>query len=123
MIDSMLTEIFVKIDDFCQKFEPRWEKSLLESHKKHRRREGQLCLSEKLTIIVCFQISGFRTFKSYYQFLRAYHRPAFPQLVSYNRFVQLMPKTLIPLCAYLLSCRGQVRGISFIDSTLIGGLP
>lgn len=86
---------------------------------KHRNRAGQLCLSEKLTIIVGFQASGFRTFKSYYQFIQHYHAKEFPALVSYNRFIQVMPQNLIPLCAYLLSCRGQVTGISFIDSTKI----
>lgn len=113
MIDTILTEMFVKIDDFCLLFEPQWQKSLLHSGEKHRNRAGQLCLSEKLTIIVGFQVSGFRTFKSYYQFIQHYHRREFPKLVSYNRFIQLMPRTLVPLCAYLLSRRGQVTGRAF----------
>jgi len=41
----------------------------------------------------------------------------FPHLVSYNRFVELIPSVLIPLCAYLRSCYGECTGISFIDST------
>lgn len=44
-------------------------------------------------------------------------RDAFPGLVTYNRFVEWMPSTLIPLCAYLRHCFGTCTGISFIDST------
>ncbi len=44
---------------------------------------------------------------------------AFPDLISYSRFVQLMPSTLIPLCVYLMGRRGQQSGISFIDATSI----
>jgi hypothetical protein len=43
----------------------------------------------------------------------------FPRLVSYNRFVELMPRVLVPLWFYLHSRKGQVTGISFIDSTPI----
>ena len=41
----------------------------------------------------------------------------FPRLVSYNRFVEWLPSTLIPLVAYLRSHFGACSGISFMDST------
>lgn len=44
-------------------------------------------------------------------------RSAFPGLVSYGRFVEWIPNTLLPLCAYLRSCFGSCSGISFLDST------
>lgn len=34
-----------------------------------------------------------------------------------NSDVQLMPSTLIPLCAYLKHCFGMCTGTSFVDST------
>ena len=40
-----------------------------------------------------------------------------PTLVSYNRFVELMPSVLVPLCAYLHSCYRRCTGVNFIDST------
>lgn len=46
-------------------------------------------------------------------------RWAFPYLVSYNRFVELMAGALLPLCAYLHTRKGHCSGISFIDSTPI----
>ncbi len=42
---------------------------------------------------------------------------AFPCLVSYQRFVELMPSALVPLCGYLHSRKGRCSGIPFIDST------
>jgi Transposase DDE domain len=112
--------IFCAIDDFCQWFEPWWEQRLLELGPKRRRRRGGLCLSEVMTILVGFHLSGYRTFKDYYlgQVLR-YQRPYFPGLVSYNRFVELLPGAVVPLCCFLVSRFGQCSGISFIDSTKI----
>ncbi len=46
-------------------------------------------------------------------------RGEFPQLVSYSRFLQLLPSALIPLCAYPKSCYGTRTGIAFINSTPI----
>jgi hypothetical protein len=54
--------IFCAIDDFCQWFEPWWEQRLLELGPKRRRRRGGLCLSEVMTILVGFHLSGYRTF-------------------------------------------------------------
>jgi transposase len=44
-------------------------------------------------------------------------RADFPGLVSYSRFVQVIPSVLVPLAAYLESCRGLCNGLSFVDST------
>ena len=41
----------------------------------------------------------------------------FPNLVSYGRFVQLIPCVLARLGAYLFTCLGACTGISFVDST------
>jgi hypothetical protein len=54
--------IFCAHDDFCQWFEPWWKQCLLELAPK-RRREG-LCLSEVMTILVGFHLSGYRTFNT-----------------------------------------------------------
>jgi Transposase DDE domain len=47
------------------------------------------------------------------------HRAEFPNLVSYQRFVELMPSVLVLLCAYLQSRFGSCTGIGFIDSTAL----
>ena len=110
--------LFCDIDDFCQLFEPLWKRRLLSSGDRQRDRQPRLCLSEVMTITVMFHASSYRHFKAYYteQVMKNYLW-AFPRLVSYQRFVELMPAALVPLCAYLQTRKGRCSGISFIDST------
>ena len=108
--------LFCDIDDSCLLFEPRWQARLLET--RQRNRPSTPCLSEVMTIITLFHASSYRNFKAYYteQVLKQYAW-AFPRLVSYQRFVELMPAALVPLCGYLQSGKGRCSGISFVDST------
>lgn len=111
-------EVFCHVDDFCQTFAPEWERELLQAGLKQRCRRGQLCASEIMTILIYFHQIRYRDFKTYYtQHVQVYLRGEFPTLVSYNRFVELIPSVLIPLSAYLRSCYGSCTGVSFIDST------
>jgi hypothetical protein len=115
-----LLELFVSVDDFCQVFIPFWERKLLQDGSKKRHRAGQLSVSEMMTIIIHFHQSHYRDFKTYYTDHVCQHlRKEFPHLVSYERFVILMPSVLGPLCAYLKSLYGCCHGISFIDSTAL----
>jgi hypothetical protein len=110
--------IFCDIDGFCQFFEPCWKQHFLAAHERRRNRAASLALSEVMTLIVLFHSSGYRSFKSFYtQHVLKHLAWAFPKLVSYNRFVELMPNALVPLCAYLQTRKGRCSGISFIDST------
>jgi hypothetical protein len=112
--------IFCAIDDFCKLFEPRWQSVLLAAASKQCDCKPRLCLSEVLTIIVGFHLSGYRTFKGYYtQHVLLHQLHYFPRLVSYQRFVELMPGVLLPLCVLLTARFGQCSGINFIDSTKI----
>jgi hypothetical protein len=57
-------------------------------------------------------------FKTYYtQYVQVHLTDEFPHLVSYPRFVELIPSVLVSLCAYLRNCYGDCTGVSFIDST------
>lgn len=113
-----LEALFCSVDDFCQQFEPRWHQQLLSNGLVHRQRNRSLCLSEIMTILIGFHQSAYRHFKAYYtEKVQAQWRGAFPGLVSYGRFVEWIPSTLLPLCAYLRSCFGSCTGISFLDAT------
>ncbi|BAC88096.1 IS982 family transposase [Gloeobacter violaceus] len=113
-----LEALFCHVDDFCRRFEPLWQQQLLADGLRHRRRPRRLCLSEILTILIAFHQSAYRHFKAFYtEMVCAYWRSAFPGLVSYPRFVEWMPSTLLPLSTYLRHCFGPCTGISFIDST------
>ena len=115
-----LLELFVRVDDFCQVFLPFWERKLMLDGSKKRRRPGQLSVSEIMTIVIHFHQSHYRDFKTYYTEHVCQHlKREFPHLVSYERFVILMPSVLGPLSAYLHSLYGRCHGVSFIDSTAL----
>lgn len=111
--------LFCSVDDFCQQFEPAFNARLLHDGGRKRRRECKLALSEMLTIVIAFHLSHFRDFKAYYLYLQANHLDDFPNLISYNRFVELMPRLVVPLSCYLQSRFGTQTGIAFVDSTPI----
>src|SRR5438552_565117 len=83
-----------------------------------RERAGQLCSSEVMTILIHFHQSHYRTFKAYYtDYVQVHLRKEFPRLISYQRFVALIPDMMLAMLAYLQSRYGACTGISFIDST------
>jgi transposase len=113
-----LEELFCSVDDFCKSFEPHWKQQLLGFGLQIRNRPRGLSLSEIMTILISFHQSCYRNFKTYYQEkVQTEWADAFPGLVSYQRFIEWVPGTLVPMCAYLRSCFGKCSGISFMDST------
>jgi hypothetical protein len=115
---TKLLVLFCDVYDFCQAFMPLWEQILLENNLQAPRKEPRLAISEILTIIIHFHQSHYRDFKAYYvEHVCVHLRAEFPQLVSYNRFIELMPRALLPLCCYLDYRKGECTGIAFVDST------
>lgn len=113
-------ELFCAVDDFCQDFIPDWQRRQLSSGERKRCRDGRLTPSEIMTIIIHFHQSQYRNFKAYYLLYVCPHlKGAFPNLVSYTRFVALMPSVLLPLCVYLNTRQGAATGLAFIDATAI----
>jgi len=113
-----LLELFCHVDDFCQAFEPQWQRTLLQQGSIKRVRQPQLTTSEVMTIVIHFHQSRFRDFKTYYTAYVSQHLVSeFPSLVSYTRFVELMSRVLVPLLAYFYTCTGACTGISFVDAT------
>lgn len=112
-----LEEIFCLIDDFCKYFEQTIAKYLLPNPNRKRNKPCALSLSEIMTILILFQLSNYRTFKNFYQVLPLHYKGAFPKLVSYNRFLELMPHAAMPLMALLIKLPGEKTGKYIIDST------
>jgi transposase len=112
-----LLELFVEVDDFCSAFEG-WAAQQQLPGKAKRGPEPSLSASEVMTIVIHFHQAGYRDFKSFYQKHVCKHLVAeFPKLVSYGRFIELMPSVLLVLCAYLQNRFGNCTGIAFVDST------
>ena len=115
-----ILDLYCSVDEFWKWFAPTWERELLASGQCRRRRATRLHPSEIMTIVILFQQSGYRTFKAFYtQDVQVHLRGEFPHLVSYNRFVELLPRVLVPLSVYLHTQLGHSSGISFIDSTAL----
>jgi hypothetical protein len=81
----------------------------------------KMSLSEIMTIVVFFHLSGQRTFKWYYNnMICGFLKDCFPKRLSYNRFVEVMQSTIVPLAVYTIGQSvGKCSGISFIDATSI----
>ena len=60
-----------------------------------------MTLSEILTIIIYFHYSKIKTFKDYYKMLNPRD---YSELVSYNRFIELMQNSIVPLMAFCKHC-------------------
>lgn len=122
--EEALLLLFCSIDDFCQAFLPVWKQKLLaapqQSNRRQRQRSRSLSESEIMTILSAFHQSHYRDFKAFYLgYVCSHWRQAFPQLVSYTRFIEYIPSVLVPLFAYLRSLFGACSGISFLDSTAL----
>lgn len=116
-----LTEIFCLVDDFCIEFEQAKSGHVIakDSGKKSRNRKFSLSDSEVITILIFFHAGHFRNLKHFYiNYVQVHLKKEFPQTVSYNRFVELQRKAVIPMAIFLKTCcLGNCTGVSFIDST------
>lgn len=115
-----LLELFCHVDDFVKVFMPEFQKQLLTHQVRKRNRAARLAVSEIITILIYFHYSHYRDFKAYYlQWVCLKLKDEFPRLVSYKRFVALIPTIMAPLCAYLQSLKASSTGLAFVDSTSI----
>ena len=121
-----VTEIFCIIDEFDKNLSAEFAKNLrLPSHnsdgKRYRNRKGSLSESEIMTILVCYHFGTYRNFKEYYlNWGKGVMRQDFPDAVSYNRVVELMPRVFFKMMLFMkLYAFGKCTGITFVDSTMI----
>lgn len=113
---TSLLELFCAVDDFCERLPHQQAELPLRSGQ--RRRQAGLCESEIMTLLIHFHQSHYRDFKAYYQhYVQRYLCAEFPGLVSYSRFLSLLPRIAWLLLWYAHSRLGHSRGVAFIDST------
>ena len=112
--------IFCDADDFCKAYEEYCRNKLL-MDKEEVVPKTRMSLSEIMTILIMYHLSGYKTFKWYYtKHVMVHQRKDFPDLVSYTRFVEIMKFALVPLILYTIKARfGKCSGISVVDSTPI----
>src|SRR5690242_21422247 len=99
-----ILDLFCSVDAFWQRFAPWWQQQLRASGARQRLRPTRLHPREIMTSAILFQQSHYRTFKAFYtEHAQRHLRSESPHLVSYTRFVELLPTVLVPLIAYLYS--------------------
>lgn len=120
---NQLTRIFCDIDDFCKEFNGYMQNKLLPSPSDSQVRRGPPCClndSEIMTILIFFQSSCWRNFKHFYSgFLCIYWNKEFPNLPSYNRFIEIMNRVIFPLTLFAQLHSGKRTGFYFVDSTCL----
>jgi len=61
-----------------------------------------MSIAEIMTIIISFHQSHYRDFKNYYLgYVAKNLKSHFPSLLSYTRFIEVIPSVIIPLNAYI----------------------
>lgn len=118
--EDKVTEIFCIADDFCKFFDAMMIKYTLKSNKKRKyHRKGTMSKAEIMLIMILFHDSGYRCLKHFYLEKVCKHMGhLFPQVVSYNRFVELEKEIAIPLALFIKKVLlGKCTRISFVDST------
>lgn len=113
-----IEEVYCIVDDFIKQFLLNLQTGSLKSDFNSRNCKSSLSPSEIITIMIYFHILRYRDFKAYYvNHVLKYMRKDFPGLVSYNRFVELMPSVILPLTNFVFQNSGEKTGIYFVDST------
>lgn len=112
------TAIFCDTDDFCKAYEEYCRNKLL-MDKEEVVPRTRMSLSEIMTILIMYHLSGYKNFKWYYtKHVMVHQRKDYPDIVNCNRFVEIMKFALVPLILYTIKARfGKCSGISFVDST------
>ena len=114
-----ITELYSFIDDFCKIYSEYEKKKLLPSPRL-RNRDCGMSLSELLTIMIMYHTSYAKNFKYFYKTCIEYmHKDDFPKALSYNRFVELIPRLFVPLNVLMHLLFGEASGTYFIDATTI----
>ena len=116
-----ITEVFCKVDDFCIPFYENLKTRQLTQAPVKRYRKPRMSDSEIITIAILFHLGGFRNMKHFYlNYVCKHLQSEFPNTLSYNRFVERLQSSILPMGIFLKTCcLGKCTGISFIDSTPI----
>ena len=125
--EDQLIGIFYLVDEFCLQAQSyvssNWVGSQSEfSSPLSPTRVPQLAASEIMTILIYYNYSGYKNFQYYYQRCVLTDLTVFfPQLCSYNRFLELIERVSLPMYVLgkLLCAKSQKTGTYFIDSKKI----
>ena len=98
-----LAKFFCIADDFCKVFDAQMAKYTFKAERKRKyHRVSRMSKAEIMVIMILFHSSGYRCLKHFYLEKVCKHmRHLFPEVVSYNRFVELEREIAIPLIVFI----------------------
>lgn len=114
---DQLIHLFITVDDFCIALNS-WKQTQV-GYRRSVTRQPVMSDSELMTILLFYQYSGYKCFQYYYQEMVVHLLGSyFPQQVSYERFVALIPRLLPGLYVFLKwqTLLSRRNGTYFIDS-------
>lgn len=117
--ETKLIQIFCDCDDFYKNYEQFIvNTSLLDGKSPKANRKPTLHTSEIMTLLILYHLTGIKCFQYYYtDVVQKHFQGYFPNIVSYTRFIELIPRSLLPLWLFVNTCRtGQETGFYFADS-------
>lgn len=115
-----VTEIFCIADEFCKFFGAMMAKYTIQPNKKRKyHRKSTMSKAEIILIMILFHDFSYRCLKYFYlEEICKHKRPLFPQVVSYNRFVELEKEVAISLALFIKKVlMDKYTEISFVYST------
>lgn len=119
VIANKLVSLYIEIDDLLLDYTNCNQSHCILGHKPRGRKLG-LSPSEIATILVFYQLSGYKTFQYYYeQLILGEFNHYFPKAPGYKHFLSLIHKCLPVLVLWMLrSCEKALKtGCYFIDAT------
>jgi hypothetical protein len=115
-----ITKLYVVVDDFCKQYEQYLNSQTLPKNRKLTR-VPCLEISEIMSIILLFHQSPAKNFKYFYTSYLQLYKSEFPNLPSYNRFIELQQRCLGHFHALLMIMCVMTKqtGLAYVDSTCI----
>ena len=116
--ETKLIQIFCDCDDFYKKYEQFIADKPIGIKKSNAHRKPSLAVSEVMTILIVYHLTGMKCFQYYYtELVRKHFQSYFPGIVSYTRFIELIPRCMLPLWLFVNTNRtGKETGFYYGDS-------
>jgi hypothetical protein len=113
-----ITELFCDVDDFCREIDKKENERRIGSSRLPTR-VCQLQNSEIITILLLFHQSPCKNFKYFFLSYLQLYQSEFPKLVSYNRFLELVPRSFSYFVLLIHALLDKKDNVHFIDSTTL----
>lgn len=113
--------LYCFVDDFCKEVDRAMQHKLIAKSGRKATRECSMSIAEILTITLLYYQSPCKNFEYFYKSYLQLYKKDFPDLLSYNRFIEVKSRSLIHLMLLLkfLCSLSPKTGIAYVDATAL----